>query len=321
MMLKSALDNLKNKYFHRQRLTHDKTNGLLNFMDYHKPLNKFIYGVIIFLLVIFCMVALIPIFWLIVNAFKDVEDFNDLSSAFFPDNWRWDYIVTLFTDLNFGSYYLVTILIVILAVVFSLVFNGLLAYVTGVLKPKGWKIIHYMIFGAYMIPSILSIIPLYNTIVNIYDGLGIYGESPIHFFTVTLGFGSNAYWYMLLKDYFEKIPESLVEAGRMDGLSEFRIFYKIIIPLSKPMLGVVAIFTMTAAYSDFLLPYLVLYTYGGEDFSTLMVAIFNFQNSNSGITTPELLMAILFSIVPQFIMFLIFQKQIMNGNVSAGLKE
>ena len=302
-------------------LTHDKTSGLLNFMDYKNPFNKFLYGVIIFFLVIFVLVALLPIFWLIISSFKSATQFNDPNAPFFPSKWEFDRIVRLFVEFEFGKYYLVTIVVVLLSVVFSLVFNGLMAYVTGVLKPKGHKVLHYAVFSAYMIPSILSIVPLYAMIADLNNALGIYGQNPILFVTVTLCFGSNAYYYMLLKDYFEKIPASLTEAARMDGLSEFRIFYKIIIPLSKPILGVVAIFTMTAAYSDFLLPYLVLNGYGGDDFTTLMVKIFELQNSNSAISIPEQLLAILFSIIPQLIMFIIFQKQIMNGNVSAGMKE
>lgn len=307
----------------RQRLTHDKTGGLLNFMDYRRPLNKVVYGIFIFLLIIFAMTAMLPIFWLVVNAFKSITEFSDISAGFFPTEWHFEYIEDLFVNLNFGNYYLITLVVVLMAVVFAVVFNGLLAYVTGILKPHGWKIIHYAVFGAYMIPSVLSIVPLFRSIVDINNALGIDGPNAMLFFTVTLGFGSNAYYYMLLKDYFEKIPASLIEAGRMDGLSDFRLFYKIVIPLSRPIIGVVAIFAMTAAYSDFLLPYLVLYGYGGEDFSTLMVAIYNFETMQDSlkITKPEILMAILFSIIPQLVLFLIFQKQIMNGGTTAGLKE
>lgn len=312
---------MKNKKKRLPSLTHDKTSGLLNFMDYKNPVNKFIYGLIIFFLIIFVMVALLPIFWLIISSLKSATQFNDPSAPFFPTEIDFNRIVRLFTEFEFGKYYLVTIVVVLLSVIFSLVFNGLMAYVTGVLKPKGHKILHYAVFSAYMIPGILSIVPLFAMIVEVNNSLGIYGKNPVLFIIVTLCFGSNAYYYMLLKDYFEKIPASLIEASRMDGLSEFRIFYKIILPLSKPILGVVAIFTMTAAYSDFLLPYLVLNGYGGDDFTTLMVKIFEFQNSNSNITTPDVLLAILFSIVPQLIMFIIFQKQIMNGNVNAGMKE
>ena len=302
-------------------LTHDKTSGLLNFMDYKNPLNRVIYGIIVFFLIIFVMVALIPIFWLVVSSLKSATQFYDPKAPFFPTEVDFSRIVRLFSEFEFGKYYLVTTIVVILAVVFSLVFNGLMAYVTGILKPKGHKILHYAVFSAYMIPSILSIVPLFAMIVELNNALNIYGKNPLLFITVTLCFGSNAYYYMLLKDYFEKIPSSLTEAARMDGLSEFGIFCRIVLPLSKPILGVVAIFTMTAAYSDFLLPYLVLNGYGGDDFTTLMVKIFEFQNSNSNITTPDILLAILFSIVPQLIMFILFQKQIMNGNVNAGMKE
>lgn len=314
-------DMIKRENKRRMKLTKDKTSGLFNFMDYRKRSNKIVYFVMLFLLVIFCFVAIIPVFWLVINAFKSASQFNDPKAPFFPIVWNFAAIGRLFTEFNFGSYYLVTLIVVLLSILFSLVFNGLMAYVTGVLKPKGYKIIHYAIFVSYMIPSMLSIVPLFEMITKIYGALNIYGKSPIHFLTVTLCFGSNAYYYMLLKDQFEKIPTSLIEASKIDGMSDLQIFFRVILPLSKPTLGVVAIFTMTAAYSDFLLPYLVLYGYGGETFSTLMVEIFNLQSSNSNITTPEILMAILFSIIPQLVMFIIFQKQIMNSNVKGGMKE
>lgn len=308
------------KYRHPQ-LTHDKTDGILNFMDYKNPKHKVFYGLIIAFLVVICLIAIFPIAWLLISAFKPVTQFNDPTSAILPTTWEFKNITRLFGDVGFGKYYVNTLIVVILAIIFSIVFNGLMAYVTGVLKPKGYKILHYAIFAAYMIPGILSIVPLYQMIIDSYNALGVSKNSPIHYITVTLCFGSNAYYYMLLKDYFEKIPESLLEAARIDGLGEFKIFYKVIIPLSKPIIGVVAIFTMTAAYSDFLLPYLILGQYAGDSYSTLMVKIFEMQNSNTVFTTPELLTAILFSIIPQLIMFIIFQKQIMNSNVNAGMKE
>lgn len=312
---------MRRKNKKRLSLTHDKTSGLLNFMDYRSPAHKVFYAFVIFFLVAACFVAILPILWLLLNSFKSANQFNDPLSPFFPTSWNFDTIVRLFKDFHFGNYYLVTIIVVLLAIVFSLVFNGLMAYVTGVLKPKGYKILHYAIFFAYMIPSMLSIIPLYTMITKVYNAFGIYGASPLHFITVTLCFGANAYYYMLLKDSFEKIPKSLIEAAHMDGVSEMGIFFRIILPLSKPILGVVAIFTMTAAYSDFLLPYLVLYGHGGQKFSTLMVEIFNLQNGTIPVTKPEILMAILLSIIPQLLMFMIFQKQILNTNVNAGMKE
>ncbi|MDE7213758.1 MAG: ABC transporter permease subunit, partial [Anaeroplasmataceae bacterium] len=130
-------------------------------------------------------------------------------------------------------------------------------------------------------------------------------------------FGSNAYYFMLFKDYFQKIPSSLIEAARMDGLNDFRIFYKVVLPLSKPIIGVVAIFAMTAAYSDFLLPFLILQDDGMK---TVMVAIYNLSSTTT-IDTSEFLMLLVISIIPQIIIFIIFQKHIMGSQVSSGMKE
>ena len=102
----------------------------------------------------------------------------------------------------------------------------------------------------YMVPSMLAIFPL---VMEIKDFHLINSYLPLW-----LSFGSNAYYYLLFKDYFEKIPASLLEAARMDGGNDIDVFFRVVLPLSRPVIGVVAIFAMTASYSDFLLPYLVL---------------------------------------------------------------
>ena len=160
-----------------------------------------------------------------------------------------------------------------------------------------------------MIPSALSIYPLIMQIQSV--GM-INSYAPLW-----LTFGANAYYYLLFKDYFEKLPPSLIEAARMDGLSDFRIFYKVVLPLSKPMIGVVAIFSMTAAYSDFLLPYLILQD---ESMHTVMVSIYHLSSTTT-LDASEFLMLLVISIIPQIIIFIIFQKQIMGSSVNSGMKE
>ena len=163
-----------------------------------------------------------------------------------------------------------------------------------------------------MIPSALAIYPLMLAIMN----SGITNFSP--YLPLCLVFGANAYYYMLFKNYFEKLPASLIEAARIDGLSNLKIFFKVVVPLAKPIIGVVAIFAMTAAYSDYLLPYLIVGTKSSE-YWTLMVAIFNFSSDVE--VAPYLLQLLVLSIIPQIIIFIIFQKQIMNTSVNSGMKE
>ena len=286
-----------------------KRDGLLNFSDYKTIGNKIAYGVFIFLLIMFTLVAIVPILWLFITSFKTVNEINSTEYHLFPEVFDINKLFNLWTKLDFGRYYVNTLIVVVGAVICSVVFNGLLAYAVGVLKPIGYKVVNVLVLLGYMVPSALAMFPLLMqlTDLNLIDS----------YLPLWLMFGANAYYYLLFKDYFEKIPNALIEAAKVDGLSDFGIFLKIVLPLSKSIIGVVAIFTMTAAYSDFLLPYLILQD---ENMQTVMVAVYNLSGTTT-LDASEMLMLLVISIIPQIIIFIIFQKQIMNTSASSGMKE
>jgi len=287
----------------------DKRDGLLNFSDYKTIGNKIAYGVFIFLLVMFALTAIIPVLWLFITSFKTVNEINSNEYHLFPEVFKLSKLIDLWKKLDFGKYYINTIIVVIGAVICSVIFNGLLAFAVGVLKPIGHKVINVLVLLGYMIPSALAIFPLVMQITSL--------ELINSYLPLWLAFGANAYYYMLFKDYFEKIPKALIEAAKVDGLSDFGIFLKIVLPLSKSIISVVAIFTMTAAYSDFLLPYILLVD---DKMQTVMVAIYNLSGTDT-IDASEMLMLLVLSIIPQVIIFIIFQKQIMNTSANSGMKE
>ena len=287
----------------------DKRDGLLNFSDYKTIGNKIAYGVFIFLLIMFALTALVPILWLFITSFKTVNEINSTEYHLFPEAFDISKLINLWTKLDFSRYYVNTFIVVVGAVICSVVFNGLLAYAVGVLKPIGYKVINVLILLGYMIPSALAMFPLLMQLTKL-DLIDSY-------LPLWLMFGANAYYYLLFKDYFEKIPSALIEAARVDGLSDFGIFIQIVLPLSKSIIGVVAIFTMTAAYSDFLLPYLILQD---ENMQTVMVAVYNLSSTTT-LDASEMLMLLVISIIPQIIIFIIFQKQIMNTSANSGMKE
>ena len=289
---------------------HGKLNGLLNFSDYKKKRHVFDYWAIITLLIIFAIVALTPIIWLFISSFKDPNEINAVNYTLFPKNWNIKQFIEIWEKCGLTDVFINTLVVVIGAVICAVVFNSLLAYVTGVLKPYGHQVVHALVLLAYMIPSALAIYPLVRAI----DDVGLLGTYiPLWFV-----FGANAYYYMLFKNYFEKMPKSLLEAARIDGLGNLKIFFKIILPLARPIIGVVAIFAMTAAYSDYLLPYMVIGNLKSENW-TLMVAIYNYSSDPQ--VAPHLLQLLVLSIIPQVIIFIIFQKQIMNTSVNSGMKE
>lgn len=287
----------------------NKTEGLLNFSDYRKVGHRIVYGVFIFLLIIFALTALIPILWLFITSFKTVNEIHSVDYHLFPKVFDFGKILDVWNKLDFAKYYINTLIVVVGGVICAVVFNALLAYAIGVLKPFGYKIINGLVLLGYMIPGALAIFPLLRSIRDLHL---INSYIPLW-----LAFGANAYYYLLFKNYFEKLPKSLIEAARMDGLSELKIFFKVVLPLSKSIIGVVAIFAMTAAYSDFLLPYTLLQD---EKMWTVMVAIYNLGTTNT-VDASEFLMLLVISIIPQLILFIIFQKQIMNQSVNSGMKE
>ena len=295
----------------KPRRLKDKLSGIMNFSDYRRIHDRIIYSIFIILLVFFALVALVPIIWLFITSFKTIQEINSTKYQLFPEVFDITKIFKVWEKMNLLRYYGNTLIVVIGSIICSVIFNGLLAYVIGVIKPVGHKIIHVMVLLGYMIPSALSIVPLFMEITKV----GMINS----YLPLCLTFGANAYYYMLLKNSFEKTPKSFIEAARIDGLGDIKIFFKVVIPLNKSIIGVVAIFTMTASYCDFLLPKLVLQN---EDLATIMVYIYNLGTMTTPtFDTSDFLLLLVISMIPQIILFIIFQKQILGGATAGGVKE
>lgn len=295
----------------------DKRGGFLNFADYRKASNKVAYGFIVVFLLLFSFVAVFPIVFLFASSMKSVSEITGNTYTFWPQQWDFDKIGALWSRFDFGRYYLNTLVYVAGAVVCAVLFNSLLAYAVAVVKPFGYKVINVLVFLGYMVPTILNIFPLLQEI-RAFGFLDPDHQSYLTFLPLWLGFGANAYYYMLFRDYFARLPKSLVEAASMDGASQLRVFTRVVLPLSRPIIGIVAIFAMTASYSDFLLPYCVLQS---SNLQTVVVGIYNISNINPPLQMPDFLLLILLSVIPQIVIFLIFQRQIMNVGAGKGSKE
>lgn len=306
--------NLLRKLFPRLK---DKRGGFFNFADYRKKSNKAAYAFIIAFLLAACFIAVFPIVFLFASSMKSVSEINSTTYTFWPKNWDWSRIGSLWDRFDLGRYYLNTLVYVGGAVVCSVLFNSLLAYAVAIVKPFGHKVINALVFLGYMVPTILNVFPLLQEI-RTFGFLDPDHQSYLIFLPLCLGFGANAYYYMLFRDYFSRLPKGLVEAASMDGANQLSIFTRVVLPLSRPIIGIVAIFAMTAAYSDFLLPYCVLQS---AEYQTIVVGIYNISNINPPLQVPDFLLLILLSIVPQIIIFLIFQRQIMNAGAGKGSKE
>lgn len=283
-----------------------KTDGTIRFYDLHSRKTK-IMCVVIFLLCIGIMVfSLFPTIWVFLASFKDIKEFRR-NTTILPDAFNIQSYIKTWNDLQFIQYYINSFISVIGCAISAVIFNGLLAYGLGVLKPKGHKIIFGLVMWSLLIPTTTSVVALF---VNI-NRIGLNKS----FIPIWLSLGANAFYVILFKQFFEGIPKEYIEAAKLDGASSLKIFRSVILPLSQSIVMVVIIFAVNAAWSDFLLPYLVL---GGSEKETVMVRLFQFNSSNA--TDVEVLRGVAFSIIPPIILFAIFQKQITLGVTAGGIK-
>ncbi len=186
-------------------------------------------------------------------------------------------------------------------------FNGMLAYVLSFIKPKGYQIIQGLVMWTLLIPGTVSVVAVFRNI-----NMAGLNQS---FIPLWLAYGANAFYVVLFKQHFDTLPRDIFEAAELDGCGTFRMFIDIVIPLSKPIIAVVMIFAITAAWSDFLLPYLVL---NGSDKVTVMVKLFSFKDTPTDAVS--VLRASFFAIIPPTILFIIFQRQITDGAAAGSVK-
>ena len=284
----------------------NKKDGVIRGYDIRSPKVKILSVIIMIICILMVCICLFPAIWVFLASFKDIKEFTR-NVTILPDKFDWSRMAETWKAFNFTKYYKNSLISVVGSTVCAVVFNGLLAYGLGVLKPKGYKVALGLVMWSLLIPGTVSIVALFRNI----NLIGLNKS----FVPLWLSFGANAFYVVLFKQFFEEIPKELLEAAKLDGCGVLRIFTNIMLPLSKPIITVVAIFAVTAAWSDFLLPYLVL---NGTDKVTVMVKLFSFKDTPTDAVS--VLRAAFFAIIPPTIIFAIFQKQITDGAASGAVK-
>lgn len=283
-----------------------KDYGVLRTYDFKRNSVRALYFLIYLSGLIVVLIAVFPIAWTILSGFKDLREFVN-EPRIFPKSYDIGKFIETWKLLNFGKFYFNSFIVVIGSIVFAVIGNGLLGYALSKIKPKGYKLIYYLLLWSLMIPTTTSIVPLFINIVR----LGLQGS----FIPLWLSAGANAFFVILYKNFFDSIPQSIIEAARIDGAGEWSIFFKVVFPLSYPINTVITIFTINGAWSDFLLPYLLLNNTGKE---TVMVRLFQFRTSVA--TDVDIIRAVTFSIIPPLILFALFQRYMMEGMTRGGIK-
>lgn len=299
----------------------EKTAGILNSADLKTFKGKFVYWLFFAILIAICVVCVLPTVWAVFSSFKTSSEIYT-SMSFFPEVFTWDVVKERFVDalslMDAVRTSINTLIVSIGQVIFALVFGGLGGYVLSRLKPSGSKFIFVLVTWTMMMPTQIGMVPQFISYLDFPFVAKIPGEVSIlnTYWPMWLGAAANTFNIILFKNHFDSISISYVEAARLDGCNNARIFFNIMVPLSGPILIYVAIMTMKGAWADFFTPYL---TITKESMYTLPQKIYLLSNDTS-VKMNTYMLSLVLSAVPMLILFIIFQKQIIGGVNVGGVK-
>ncbi|MGM0778071.1 MAG: carbohydrate ABC transporter permease [Bacillota bacterium] len=251
---------------------------------------------------------LVPFVWMISSALKPNNEIFTSPPTFLPKDANWGNFITAWNSGDFTQYFINTSIISVLTTVITLFICSLAGYTFAKFNFMGKKLLFLLFLGTMMIPMQVIMIPIFLMMSKI----GLLNS----YWSVILPLVANAYGVFLMRRFMSTIPTELMEAARIDGCSEFRIFWQIILPLTKPALVTLGILTFLGAWNEFLWPLIML---DSPDMMTLQVALTQFQGQYE-VKWNLLMAASALSMIPIALIFIVFQRYLVEGIASSGVK-
>jgi len=252
-------------------------------------------------------IMIIPLLWAILTAFKTPAEALMTPPRLLPYEWNFDSFIRLFTELNFNIYLTNTLILVLFSFV-TVIVNMMAGYGFAKFKFKGRDKLFYLVLATMMIPGQATMIPNFIIINQI-------GLLNTHAGMILPGL-AGAFGIFLFRQFMETVPNELIEAAKIDGASELRIFIQIVTPICKPIIAVQAILGFIGSWNSFVWP-LIVATSG--DMFTLGVGLALLQGQNA-VDLPLQMAGATFMVIPVVVVFLLFQKYIIEGFTTSGLK-
>ncbi|MGN6485073.1 MAG: carbohydrate ABC transporter permease [Thermomicrobiales bacterium] len=265
----------------------------------------------IVILTIGAAIIMVPFFWMISTALKPQRNVYLYPPQWIPNPIAWENFRRVWEVVPFLQFSKNTAIIVILVMLGTLFSCSFSAYGFARLRAPGRDLIFLAILGTMMLPGAVTLVPTYIG----FSKLGWTNSFlPL---IVPAWFGAPFYIFML-RQFYLSIPTELEESGRVDGASNFRIWWDLMLPLTKPALATVAVFTFFATYNDFFGPLIYL---NDRSKQTIAVGLSYFTGSNTVGPQMHLLMAMtLMATIPSLIVFLFAQRYFVQSIVTTGLK-
>ncbi|MFY0762283.1 carbohydrate ABC transporter permease [Metabacillus dongyingensis] len=246
---------------------------------------------------------------MILTSLKTDQNVFTIPISWIPEEFQWHNFIEAWRIADFGRYFFNSIFITTQVVIFSLLFNSMAGYAFAKFKFRGRELIFLLLLSSMMIPGQVTMIPVYLILKNL-------GFLDTYYGLVVPGL-AGAFGIFIMRQFMLNIPDDFLDAARIDGAGEIRIFFQIVLPLSKPALSALGIFTFVGSWNDFLFPLLVV---NSDAMKTLPLAIASLAAGQYVQSWPILMAAATFVTIPVILVFFLGQRYFIEGITMTGIK-
>lgn len=262
------------------------------------------------LYIVLCLVAVVTVFpfiWVFFTSFKGPQDaVFSVPPQLVPHDPTFNNYIRVWSQLPVARFYLNSIFVTMSIVILNVLLTSMAAYPLAKMKFRGRDTIFYLLLATYIVPPVLTSIPSFVLAVkvfNYYDKI----QSVIFPYLATV---LNIF---LLRQAFKSVPDDLIDAGRVDGASEFRIWWSILMPVIRPTIATVAIITFVEQWNNFFWPSLMLHTRQNMTIQVGLAALQGaFSNDSRGVAA-----GVVMTVVPMILFFVALQRQFIQGLTGA----
>jgi multiple sugar transport system permease protein len=260
-------------------------------------------------LVFLLIAGLGPLLWLAKSSITPTQDTLRMPMALWPHGFDLGYFARAWTQTHIDRYFLNTVWIAAGSWLVQILVATTAGYALSVLRPRFARVLTGLVLATLFVPAIVLLVPLYLTVVDV----PLVHVSMIDtFWAVWLPAGASAFNVVLMKRFFDNLPREVFEAAQVDGAGPFRLFWSIVLPLSRPIIGVVSVFAVIGTWKDYLWPLLVLRNPSMQPLSVRLPTLQPTTELN--IFLAALAIATLIPIA----LFLVFQRMFLRGGGLSG---
>ncbi|MER6419931.1 carbohydrate ABC transporter permease [Streptomyces sp. NPDC001137] len=274
-----------------------------------RPRGKALYWTVFtVVLALFALAFLFPVYWMVTGAMKSPDEVARTPPTIVPEHWRLGGYTDAWDLMQLPQHLWNTVVQAAGAWLFQLVLCTAAAYALSRLRPAFGKLILGGILATLMVPAQALVVPKYLTVADLPLIHTSLLNDPL---AIWLPAVANAFNLYLLKRFFDQLPRDVLEAAEIDGAGKLRTLWSIVLPMSRPVLGVVSIFALVAVWQDFLWPLMVFSDTGKQPISVALVQL------SQNIQLIVLIAAMVIASIPMVALFLLFQRHIIAG-IGAG---